>query len=424
MLLIRDARVVDPANKLDGTLDILVKDGRIAAVGEGLEAPENCEIIRAKGLVACPGLIDMHVHLRDPGFTHKEDIATGCAAAAAGGFTGVVCMPNTNPVCDSVQIITYILEKARECGLCRVYPTAAITTGENGRELTDFSALKAAGAVAFTDDGRPVEDDEMMERAVLLAKQTGVPIISHCEDIGIINGGVIHKGEISEQLGVPGMDRASEDSITRRECELALRTGGRVHIAHVSTKGAVEIIKRAKAEGAPVTAETAPHYLLLTHHSLLERDANFRMNPPLRDAQDVLAVTAGVLDGTLDCIITDHAPHTPEEKADFLKAPNGVIGLETSLAATLTALYHGRGFSLMRVVELMSLNPARILGLPGGTLSVGAPADITMFDPEEHWRVSPEEFRSKSRNTPFAGRELCGRVRRTILGGKTVFVKI
>lgn len=423
-MLIKGARVIDPANGLDKICDIRIANGVIAAVGQNIKAPVGVRVLDAAGLVACPGLIDMHVHLRDPGFTHKEDIATGCAAAVAGGFTAVVCMPNTKPVCDTPELVAYIRECADNAGLCHVYPTAAITTGERGEALTDFAALKAAGAVALTDDGRPVEDDALMERAVQEAARVGMVVISHCEDLAIVNGGIMHKGAVSEELGVPGIDRASEDSITLRECEIARRTGGRVHIAHVSTEGSVEIIRRAKAQGAPVTAETAPHYLLLTDELLRGRDANFRMNPPLRELSDVAEARHGLRDGTLDCIVTDHAPHTAAEKADFLHAPNGVVGLETSLAASLTALHSGDSVKLSRIIEFMSTAPARVLGLAGGTLAVGAPADVTLFDPNERWTVEASALRGKSCNSPFLGMELCGRVTHTVVGGRIVYERM
>ncbi|WP_312640544.1 dihydroorotase [Hydrogenoanaerobacterium sp.] len=418
-MLIQNARVIDPANGIDSVMDILIRGSKIAAVGKDLP-DTGSQRIDAQGLVACPGLIDMHVHLRDPGFTYKEDIASGCAAAAAGGFTAVACMPNTNPVADSAEVLRYILEQAAKAS-CKVYPVAAITAGEQGRELTDFAALKAAGAVAVSDDGRPVEQDEMMEQALLQGVQNRLLVISHCEDLKMIDGGIIHKGRISEELGVKGMDRLSEDSITERECQLAEAAGGRVHIAHVSTKGSVEIIRQAKARGVHVTAETAPHYFMMTDELLRSRDANFRMNPPLREQEDVDAVLAGVRDGTLDCIITDHAPHSTKEKADFLHAPNGIVGLETSLAATLTELYHKQGMPLSEIVQCMSQSPAEILGVEGGTLSVGKPADITLFAPDELWTVDASRFKSKSRNTPFDGRTLTGRVKYTILNGEIVY---
>lgn len=417
-MLIKNARVLDPAAGVDRVQDILIRGSRIAAVGQSLQDPGD--ELDASGLVACPGLIDMHVHLRDPGFTHKEDISSGCTAAAAGGFTAVACMPNTSPVTDSPEVLCYILESAQSA-VCKVYPVAAITAGMGGVALTNFAALKAAGAVALSDDGRPVESAELMARALTLAQQVGLPVISHCEDLKIIDDGIMHLGKISAELGVKGMDRRSEDSITLRECALAEQTGGRVHIAHVSTAGSVEIIRAAKARGVKVTAETAPHYMMFTDELLRGRNANCRMNPPLRERADVEAVVIGVLDGTLDCIVTDHAPHTPEEKADFLRAPNGIVGLETSLAATLTELHHKRGVPLAAIVAFMSTNPARILGVAGGTLKVGAPADITLFDPDEQWVVDAQKFCSKSRNTPFHGMTLRGRVRYTILDGKIVY---
>jgi len=418
-MLIQNARVIDPANGIDGIMDILIRGSKIAAIGKDLP-DTGSECINAQGLVACPGLIDMHVHLRDPGFTYKEDIASGCAAAAAGGFTAVACMPNTKPVADSPEVLHYIQEQAEET-CCKVYPVAAITQGEQGKQLTDFAALKAAGAVAVSDDGKPVEQDDLMKQALVQGAQNQLLVISHCEDLKIIDGGIINKGIISEELGVKGMDRLSEDSITKRECLLAEKTGGRIHIAHVSTKGSVEIIRQAKARGVRVTAETAPHYFIMTDQLLRNRDANFRMNPPLREQEDVDAVLAGVQDGTLDCIVTDHAPHSPQEKADFLQAPNGIVGLETSLAASITELYHKQGMPLSEIVRKMSLNPAEILGIEGGTLSIGKPADITLFHPDEAWTVDASCFKSKSRNTPFDGQQLIGKVKYTILNGKVTY---
>lgn len=419
-MLIQNARVIDPANGIDASLDILVLDGKIAAVGKGLNG--DGELINAAGLIACPGLIDMHVHLRDPGFTHKETIATGSAAAAAGGFTGVACMPNTSPVADTPETIRYIIEAARKAALCRVYPVAAATAGAMGEKLSCFTELKAAGAVGVSDDGKPVESAELMESVIADATKCGLLAISHCEDLKIIDGGIINKGKISRELAVKGMDRLSEDSITERECRLAKHCGGRIHIAHVSTKGSAEIIRRAKADGVRVTAETAPHYFMLTDELLRARDANFRMNPPLRECEDVEAILAAVADGTIDCIITDHAPHTPEEKAVFETAPNGIVGLETSLAATLTQLYHNKHMPLSKIIALMSQNPAKLLGVEGGSLAVGAAADITLFDADESWVVHADSFKSKSRNTPFEGQTLKGRVKYTILGGKLVYI--
>lgn len=424
-LLIANARILDPSCQppVDFVGDILVEGDRIAKVGAGIantKLAEGAKVIDAAGLCAAPGFLDIHVHLRDPGFTHKEDILTGCAAAAAGGVTGVCCMPNTKPVTDSEEVLSYILEKAKDAD-ARVYPIASITKGMLGKELNDISLMHACGAVAVSDDGRPVENGGMMLKALKTAYEAGVPVISHCEDLTIIDGGIINEGRISKTLGVKGMDRASEDSITAREIVLAESSDTAIHIAHVSTKGSVQLIREAKARGVKVTCETAPHYMMMTDELLLSYNANFRMNPPLREQEDCEAIVEGVLDGTIDAIVTDHAPHAENEKENFLKAPNGIVGLETSFAAACTVLVHQCGMSLLDLVKLMSTNPANLMRLPGGTLRQGSLADIVLFDPEMTWTVEAENFHSKSRNTPFDGLELTGRVVRTILGGKTVF---
>lgn len=424
-LLIANARILDPSCQppVDFVGDILVEGDRIAKVGAGIantKLAEGAKVIDAAGLCAAPGFLDIHVHLRDPGFTHKEDILTGCAAAAAGGVTGVCCMPNTKPVTDSEELLSYILEKAKDAD-ARVYPIASITKGMLGKELNDISLMHACGAVAVSDDGRPVENGGMMLKALKTAYEAGVPVISHCEDLTIIDGGIINEGRISKTLGVKGMDRASEDSITAREIVLAESSNTAIHIAHVSTKGSVQLIREAKARGVKVTCETAPHYMMMTDELLLSYNANFRMNPPLREQEDCEAIVEGVLDGTIDAIVTDHAPHAENEKENFLKAPNGIVGLETSFAAACTVLVHQCGMSLLDLVKLMSTNPANLMRLPGGTLRQGSLADIVLFDPEMTWTVEAENFHSKSRNTPFDGLELTGRVVRTILGGKTVF---
>lgn len=418
-LLIKNGRVLDPAQGIDGRMDLLIEDGKIAALSEHCD--ERADLCYdAAGKLVTPGLVDMHVHLRDPGQAHKEDIITGTAAAAAGGVTSLVCMPNTAPAIDSAETVSYILERAR-WGSARVYPCGAITKGLRGEELCDYKSLRAAGAVAVSDDGRPVEDEGMFERAVKRAAEAGLLTISHCEDLKIIDGGIINKGAISEQLGVRGMDRESEDSITAREISVAERTGRHVHIAHVSTRGSVELLRRAKARGVPVSGETGPHYFTLTERELLRRDANWRMNPPLREEADRLAVIEGLRDGTLEAIATDHAPHTPAEKADFLSAPNGIVGLETSFLLGYTNLVKTGLLPLRRLVELMSLSPARLLGLPAGTLAVGANADLAVFDLEREVTVDPERFRSKARNTPFAGTALFGPCVLTVCGGRIVY---
>ena len=424
-MLIANARILDPSCEppVDFIGDILIEGDRIIKVGSNLaqtKIAQGAQHIDASGLCAAPGFLDIHVHLRDPGFTHKEDIITGCKAAAAGGVTGVCCMPNTKPVTDSEEVLSYILDKAKDAD-ARVYPIASITKGMLGQELNDIAALHACGAGAVSDDGRPVENGGMMLKALKEAYKAGVPVISHCEDLTIIDGGIINEGRISKELGVKGMDRASEDSITAREIVLAESSDTAIHIAHVSTKGSVQLIREAKARGVKVTCETAPHYMMMTDELLLSYNANFRMNPPLREQEDCEAIVEGVLDGTVDAIVTDHAPHAAEEKANFLKAPNGIVGLETSFAAACTVLVHQCGMSLLDLVKLMSTNPANLLRLPGGTLREGSLADIVLFDPDRSWTVDAEKLHSKSKNTPFDGLELTGRVVRTILGGKTVF---
>ena len=418
--LLKNLHVISPADSLDFTGDLRIANGKFAAIGPVLAPEPGDAVCDLAGLTAFPGLVDMHVHLRDPGLTHKEDILTGCAAAAAGGVTAVACMPNTSPVTDSPEVIRYILEKAASAK-ARVYPVAAITRGMKGEALTDMAALKAAGAVAVSDDGKPVPSARMMAEGMRLARENGLLPISHCEDLDLIHGGIMHKGSVSEELGVPGMDRASEDSVTAREIALAESTGAPVHIAHVSTAGAVALIRLAKRRGLPVTCETAPHYFLLTHELLRKRDADYRMNPPLREESDRKAVLEGVLDGTIDCIITDHAPHAKEEKADFLKAPNGVVGLETSFAASYTALVKPGLLPLSALIRLMSASPARILGIPGGHIRAGDPADLAVADLAREWTVEPEALHSKSKNTVFKGRNLTGKIVLTLKGGEIVY---
>lgn len=396
--------------------DILISDGIIKKIGNSI-SEDNADIYDCTGLNALPGLFDMHVHFRDPGFTHKEDIITGSQSALAGGVTGVLCMPNTNPPVDNPETLKYIYDKAKDTGV-EVYQVACITNGMSGNGLCDYEALKEAGAVALSDDGRPVENAEQMRKALELTNENGLLITSHCEDLAIINGGIMNKGEISEKLGVKGMDRVSEDMITAREIILAESVGARIHIAHVSTAGSVEIIRQAKKKGIKVTCETCPHYFMLTDEKLLARDADFRMNPPLRTQSDVEAVIEGIIDGTIDCIVTDHAPHTAEEKAEFETAPNGVVGLETSLSATLTALYHTGKVSLEKIVDMMSVKPRQLLGLEVKEIKEGAEANIVLADLEKEWTVEPEKLHSKSHNTVFKGMTFKGKPVMTITKGK------
>ena len=419
--LIRGARITDPSQGLENEpLDLLVRDGVIADFGRSLSA--DAREIRVDGCLLLPGLVDAHVHLRDPGQTHKEDIESGCRAAAAGGVTSVACMPNTSPACDCPDVVRQIRDKAKDAA-ARVYPVAAVTASLAGEQMTDFAALKAAGAVAVSDDGRPVPTGAMMKRALEEAASAGLPLLSHSEDLSIAAGGIMHEGSVSRSLGVPGIHPAAEEAATAREIALAAATGCPVHICHVSTKGSVELLRDARRRGVPVTGETAPHYIALTDSQLLSRDADYRMNPPLRSEQDVAAVLQGLKDGTLTVIATDHAPHAPEEKADFVKAPNGAVGLETSLAVCYTKLVVPGLLTLSELVTLMAWNPARLLRVPGGTLQKGAPADLILFDPAAHWTVRPDKLHGKSRNTPFKGMALTGKVRFTMLGGRVVFAE-
>lgn len=416
-LLLQNVRLIDPSQGLDKVADLLLEDGKIAGIGEHLSA-EGAEVVDGTGLVAAPGLVDMHVHLRDPGLTYKEDVYTGCRAAAAGGVTSLLAMPNTKPAMDTPETVRELLERAKTADAA-VYTAACITKGLKGEELTDLAGLREAGAIALSDDGRPVVNTRRLLEALEQAPALGMVITAHCEDLYLAAGGLMNEGEVSRRLGVPGIPAAAEDCGTAREIAAAASIGAPIHICHVSTKGSVELIRDAKARGVKVTAETGPHYLLLTEEALEKRDADYRMNPPLRREEDRLALIEGLKDGTLDAIATDHAPHSPEEKADFMKAPNGSIGMETSLAATLTAL-EGE-LSLSEIVAKMSWNPARILNIPAGTLQVGAPADVVLFDPEKRWTVDENALHGKSKNTPFKGMTLKGKVAMTIFHGRVVY---
>lgn len=418
-LLLKNGYVIDSANDFEGNADILVENDEISACRPGITDSAD-RVIDCTGKMIIPGICDMHVHFRDPGQTYKEDIITGGDAAAAGGVTAVACMPNTIPTVDNAETVKYIIEKAKKSKV-RVYPIGSVTKGLDGRELCDFNELKAAGCVAVSDDGRPVKNARTMAQAMVRAHYAGLKVISHCEDLDIINGGIMNSGKVSAELGVKGMHRLSEDTITAREITLATDLEMPIHIAHVSTVTSMQNIRLAARYGVMVTSETCPHYFMLTDEKLRTRDADYRMNPPLRTDDDVEAITEGICDGTIDCIVTDHAPHSAEEKADFEKAPNGVVGLETSLAATLTALYHTGKVSLRRIVSLMCVNPRKILGIDGGSLGEGSPADITIFDPNEEWVVDPAKLRSKSKNTCFKGMTLRGRVKYTIVGGNVVY---
>lgn len=413
-ILLKGIRAIDAEN--DFIADIYIADGKIKHVADSIEMKADIEI-DGTGLAVMPSFFDMHVHFRDPGFTHKEDVITGCNAALAGGVTGVLCMPNTKPPVDNPETVKYIIDKAEDTGV-EVYPVGCITNGMCGKGLCDYDELKQSGVLAVSDDGRPVENAEQMREALEKSNDNGLLVISHCEDLSIINGGIMNKGEMSEKLGVKGMDRVSEDMITAREIILAKSVNSRIHIAHVSTEGSTEIIRQSKKAGVKVTCETCPHYFLLTDEKLAARDADFRMNPPLRTADDVKAIIDGIVDGTIDCIVTDHAPHTAEEKADFEKAPNGVVGLETSFAATLTGLYHTGKVSLNKIVELMSVNPRKLLGLPFISIKDDETADLVIADLNKEWIVETGKLHSKSHNTVFKGMTLKGKPIMTISKGE------
>lgn len=417
-LLIKNAVVVSPLDKINGKFDILIKDGKITEIGTNLVC--DCDVINAEGLHAIPGLVDMHVHLRDPGQTQKEDILSGCKAAAAGGVTSVLAMPNTIPTTDNGETVKYILDKAKHAD-ARVYVAGSITKGLKSEEPTDLEELRSAGAVALSDDGRPVENTKFLSDAMQKAPQLGMTVVAHCEDLFLAEGGKINEGVVSQQLGVKGIPASAEDCGTAREIALAAALDVPIHICHVSTKTSVALIRDAKNRGVKVTAETAPHYFSMTEQELLKRDADFRMNPPLRTEEDKLEIINGLLDGTLDAIATDHAPHTVEEKSDFEKSPNGSIGMETSLAVGLTYLVKEGIMTFEQLVEKMSCNPSKILGLNAGTLSVGANADIALVDFDKEWTVDENKLHGKSKNTPFKGRKLVGKVVKTVLGGKVVF---
>ena len=420
-LLIRQGRVVDPASGIDGVQDVLVVDGRIGTVGPGLRAPQGTQVIDAAGKVVCPGFIDIHVHLREPGFEYKETVASGTRAAAAGGFTAVACMANTVPVNDNRAVTDYILAKARVEGVVRVYAIGAVTRGLRGEQLAEMAEQAEAGCVAFSDDGRCVMNAALYRRAMEYALPFGTPLISHAEDCHLAHGGVMHEGFVSTDLGLTGQPAAAEDVMVARDIVLAELTGAHVHIAHLSTAGAVRLVRDGKARGVRVTAEVTPHHLLLTDEAVRDYDPNTKMQPPLRSNRDVEAVLEGLLDGTIDCVATDHAPHALSEKeGEFAEAASGVVGLETAVPLLLDRLVRPGRLDLSTFVARMSSGPARVLGLPGGSLAPGAAADITILDLERPFTVDPAAFHSRSRNTPFRGVTGTGAPIMTIVGGTVV----
>jgi dihydroorotase len=421
-ILIKGGHVIDPANGIDGINDILIEDGVIALVDSGI-ADDNVEIINAEDMLVVPGLIDMHTHMRDPGQEYKEDLISGTRAAAAGGVTSLACMPNTSPVNDNLAVTRYIAEKAEKQGSVNVFPIGAISQGMKGDVLTEMGDMKSAGCVAFSDDGVPVVSGELMRRALEYADTFDVPIISHAEDLSLVGEGCMNEGDVSTELGLKGVPWVAEDSATARDIMLAEFTGARLHVAHVSTKGSVELVRQAKARGVRVTCEATPHHFSLTEEAVRGYDTNAKINPPLRTAEDVAAVKAGLQDGTIDAIATDHAPHHIDEKnVEFVIALNGIVGLETMLPLSLQ-LVRDEVVGLSQVIALMSCQPAKILGIERGTLGVGQIADVTIIDLHRDWSVDPDKLLSKSKNTPFAGKRLKGVAVRTLVAGKTVYTR-
>ncbi|MEK6719018.1 MAG: dihydroorotase [candidate division NC10 bacterium] len=424
-ILIEGGRVIDPANKVDAVLDVWIEDGRIAALGPqppARQAPPPDRVLDARGKVVCPGFVDLHVHLREPGREDKETIATGTRAAARGGFTSVCCMPNTSPVNDNQSVTEFILDRARREGAVNVFPVGAITKGQQGEELAEIGELVRAGCVVISDDGKPVMNAEIMRRALEYAGMFGIPVIQHAEDLHMTGKGVMHEGLVSTELGLQGIPAASEAVIVARDILLAELTGSHFHVAHVSTAEAIRLIREAKAKGLHVTCEVTPHHFATTDEAVRSFNTNAKMSPPLRSSRHVEALKVGLKDGTIDAIATDHAPHTVQEKEqEFDYAPNGIIGLETAFGLTMTVLVEGEVLTLNQAIARLTSEPARIFNLPKGTLSVGADADVTILDPTREWVVDVRKSASKSRNSPFHGWKLRGEVLATIVEGKVVW---
>lgn len=421
-ILLKGGRVVDPSQKHDAVADLLVVDGKVEKVGRNLGTPDGAEVFELGGKVVAPGLIDLHVHFREPGQEDVETVATGAMAAVAGGFTSVCAMPNTDPVTDNQAAVGFIVRQALRAAKARVYPIGAITLGQRGEKLAEFGEMVGAGAVAVSDDGKPVVSSHMMRTALEYAKTFGIPVADHCEEPTLSAGGVMHEGIVSTRLGLKGIPAAAEEIMVARDIILAELTGGHVHLCHMSTRGSVELIRRAKDKGLNVTAEATPHHFALTHDRCEGYDTNAKMNPPLREAADREAIRQGLKDGTIDVISTDHAPHHYDAKErEFDDAPNGIIGLETSFGLAMTHLVHGGLLGLSELIARMSTDAAKIFKLQGGTLRAGSPADVVVIDPNRKWTVDPAKSFSKSRNTPFAGTELVGRVEMTIVRGSVVF---
>ena len=419
-LLIQGGHVIDPG-RVKGVGDVLLENGTSSGVGPALTAPAGATVIQAKGQLVLPGFVDLHVHFREPGFEYKETIQSGTAAAVAGGFTTVCAKPNTNPVNDNQAVTEFMLERAKTAGNAHLYPIGAITKKSEGKELAEIGDLRRAGCVAISDDGKPVMNSLVMRRAMEYARAFDVPVVDHCEDLHLSEGGCMNEGLVSTELGLPGIPSAAEDVMVARNVSLAELTGARLHLAHISTAGSVRMVREAKARGLKVTAEACPHHFTLTEELTRGYNTHAKMNPPLRTMQDVQAIKEGLRDGTIDVIATDHAPHATQEKQqEFTEAPFGIVGLETALSLTLALVDEGV-LTLESAVDKLATAPAKAFSLNAGTLAVGAPADVAIVDPNREWQVDPSRFRSKSRNTPFAGWKVKGRVTTTIVSGRVVF---
>ncbi len=421
-LLLKGGRIVDPSQGLDTVGDVLLRDGKVEACGGTLGTPDGAEVRDCSGLVVSPGLIDVHVHLREPGREDVETIASGAHSAVAGGITAVCAMPNTRPVTDNQATVGFVKRQGEAAGFARVYPYGAISLGQKGETLAEMGEMVGAGAVAFSDDGYPVQSAQLMRTALEYARTFGVPVAEHCEDMTLAHGGSMNEGAISARLGLKGIPGEAEEIYVIRDILLAKRTGGHIHMCHLSTKGSVELVRWGKERGINVTAEVCSHHISLTDERVGNYDTNAKMNPPLRTAEDVEALQQGVADGTIDLLVTDHAPHHYDEKErEFADAPNGIVGLETSLGVNCTWLLHRGVITLSQLVDAMSCKQARVFGLPGGTLRPGSLADVTVFDPNAQWVVDPTRFKSKGRNTPYGGVSLTGQARLTVVGGRVVY---
>jgi dihydroorotase len=421
-LLLRGGRIVDPSQNMDVVGDVLLRDGKVEACGASIGTPDGAEVIHCAGLVVSPGMIDVHVHMREPGREDVETIKSGAHAAAAGGFTAVCAMPNTRPTTDNQATVGFVKRQGDAAGFARVYPYGAISVGSKGETLAEMGEMVGAGAVAFSDDGYPVQSAQLMRTALEYARTFGVPVAEHCEDMTLAHGGSMNEGAVSARLGLKGIPDEAEEIYVIRDILLAKRTGGHIHMCHMSTKGSVELIRWGKERGINVTAEVCSHHISLTEDRIGQYDTNAKMNPPLRTQEDIDALQEGLADGTIDLLVTDHAPHHYDEKErEFADAPNGIVGLETALGVNCTWLLHRGVLSLSALVDSMACKPAKVFGLPGGTLRVGSIGDVSVFDPERVWTVDPKRFKSKGRNTPYGGVELRGQARLTVVGGRVVY---